>query len=307
MKSLSVILTGAFSYTGRYIGQELLRRRIPFQSLTNHPRPSIFPSASIPVAPLQFQDASLLISTLRKSTILVNTYWIRYPAKGISHETAVQNIGFLVQCAKQAGIQKIIHISVSNPSIESQLSYFKGKAEAEEIIQQSGIPYTILRPTLVFGKEDVLLHNIAWLLRHFPFFVFSSPSTCWIQPISAEEVGYFAVESIHSYTNQTIDVAGPEVVSMKEMVQKIGHACGYPRPMYSTSLGITMVAVRILNVMLHDRIITKEEILGLLKNHLASSQPPLGRVSFTDWLMQEGSSLCSHYINDYKRFFGQKN
>ncbi|MDD4029475.1 MAG: NAD(P)H-binding protein [Caldisericia bacterium] len=307
MKSVSVTLTGAFSYTGRYIGQELLRRKIPFQSLTNHPRPSVFPSASIPVAPLQFQDAPSLIATLRKSTILVNTYWIRYPAKGITHETAVQNIGFLVQCAKQAGIQKIIHISVSNPSIDSQLSYFKGKAEAEEIVQQSGIPYTILRPTLVFGKEDVLLHNIAWLLRHFPFFMFPSPSTCLIQPISAEEVGYIAVESIQSYTNQVVDVAGPEVLSMKDMVQKIGHACGYPRPMYSTSLGITMGAVRILNTFLRDRIITEEEILGLLTNHLVSSQPSLGRVSFTGWLMQEGSSLCSQYINDYKRFFGQKN
>jgi uncharacterized protein YbjT (DUF2867 family) len=123
----------------------------------------------------------------------------------------------------------------------------------------------------------------------------------------AEEVGYIAVESIHSYTNQTIDLAGPEVLSMKDMVQKIGHACGYPRPMYSTSLGITMAAVKILNAILRDRIITKEEMLGLLENHLVSSQPPLGRVSFTDWLMQEGSSLCSHYINDYKRFFGQKN
>jgi uncharacterized protein YbjT (DUF2867 family) len=303
MKSLSVTLTGAFSYTGRYIGQELLRRKISFQSLTNHPRPSVFPSASIPVAPLQFQDAPSLIATLRKSTILVNTYWIRYPAKGISHETAVQNIEFLVQCAKQAGIHKIIHISVSNPSKDSQLSYYKGKAEAEEIIQQSGIPFTILRPTLVFGKEDVLLHNIAWLLRYFPFFVFPSPSTCFIQPIFAEEVGCFAVESIHSYPNQTMDLAGPEVVSMKEMVQKIGRATGYTRPIYSTSLGITMAAVRILNTILHDRIITEEEILGLQNNLLVSSQPPLGKISFSDWLVQEGSSLCSHYINDYKRFF----
>jgi NADH dehydrogenase len=303
MNSLSVTLTGAFSYTGRYIGQELLRRKIPFQSLTNHPRPSVYPSASIPVVSLQFQDASLLISALQKSTILINTYWIRYPAKGISHETAVQNIGFLVQCAKQAGIQKIIHMSVSNPSPDSQLSYFKGKAEAEEIIQKSGIPFTILRPTLVFGKEDVLLHNIAWLLRHFPFFVFPSPSTCLIQPISAGEVGYFAVESIHPHTNQILDLAGPEIVSMKEMVQQIGRACGYPRPIYSTSLGISMAAVKILNAFLQDRIITEEEILGLLKNHLVSSQHPLGRVSFTDWLMQEGSSLSTQYINDYKRFF----
>ncbi len=303
MKSLAVSLTGAFSYTGRYIGQELLRRKIPFQSLTNHPRPSVYPSASIPVAPLQFQDAPSLIATLRKSTILINTYWIRYPAKGITHETAVQNIGFLVQCAKQAGIQKIIHISVSNPSPDSQLSYFKGKAEAEEIIQKSGIPFTILRPTLVFGKEDVLLHNIAWLLRHFPFFMFLSPSTCLIQPISAEEVGYFAVESIHSHTNQILDLAGPEIISMKEMVQQIGRACGYPRPIYSTSLGITMAAVKILNAFLRDRIITEEEILGLLKNHLVSSQPPLGRASFSNWLIQEGSSLSTQYINDYKRFF----
>ena len=131
--SFKVSLTGEFSYTGRYISYELIDKHNPIQALTNHPRHSLFPSNNIPVYPLQFSDAKAMIRALQKTNVLINTYWIRYPASGISHENAVRNIDFLVKCAKNAGIEKIIHVSVSNPSKDSTLSYFKGKAEAEEI------------------------------------------------------------------------------------------------------------------------------------------------------------------------------
>jgi NADH dehydrogenase len=251
-KSHKVSLTGAFSYTGRYISYELIANNIPFQAITNHPQHSLFPSQNIPVHPLQFQDASSMIDALRKTDIFINTYWIRYPANGVTHDTAVQDIDFMVQCAKKAGVKKIIHISVSNPSKDSKLSYFRGKAEAEE-------------------------------------------------------VGSIVFKCLTQYEDQVLDVAGPETFTMKEMVQLIGEACNHPKPVFSAPKWITMTAVFIINTILRDRTITREEISALLQNRLVSHQQPLGNVFFIKWLEEEGTSLCTNYINDYQRFFGKEN
>jgi len=304
MKHPTVSLTGAFSYTGRYIAYELINNSVSFQAITNHPRPYLFPSHSIPVVPLQFEDASVLTDALKKTSILINTYWIRYPAAGISHETAVQNSKILLECAKRAGVQRVVHISVSNPDIHSSMSYFRGKAQVEELLVSSGLPDTIIRPTLIFGKEDVLIHNIAWLLKHYPFFLMPAPSKYSIQPIYAEEVGQIVFNSMVSDKNETLDAAGPETWTMKEIIQLIGKACGYPRPVLATSTSVTFAAVTLLNKLLHDTVITPEEMQGLLENRLISSFPPLGKVSFCKWLKEEGKELCSHYINDYRRFYG---
>ncbi len=74
----------------------------------------------------------------------------------------------LFAAAKDAGVGKIVHISITNPSLDSPLPYFRGKAEVESALQKSGLRYAILRPTVIFGTEGILINNIAWIARHLP-------------------------------------------------------------------------------------------------------------------------------------------
>ena len=119
--------------------------------------------------PLDFGDFNdRLVESLRGADALYNTYWIRFATRQRSrHEVAVQNSRILIGAAVEAGVRRIVHISITNPSEDSPLPYFRGKALVEKAIHESGLSYAILRPTVLFSPEDVLINNIAWFLRRF--------------------------------------------------------------------------------------------------------------------------------------------
>ena len=77
---------------------------------------------------------------------------IRLPLR---HNADYHYVKTLFDCAKNAGVKKIVQVSVTNPSEEDPLPYYKGKANQEKTLRDSGVEYAIVRPTLVFGKEDI--------------------------------------------------------------------------------------------------------------------------------------------------------
>src|SRR6266550_5433919 len=171
------VVTGAFSYTGRFIARRLLDQGRRVRTLTNHPQRPGAQELDVEVAPLTFTDRAALVESLRGADIFYNTYWIRFRHGGLGFGDAVANTRVLMSAAVEAGVRKVVHISVSNPSLESHLDYYAGKARTEEIVRSSGLRWAVVRPTLVFGSEDILINNIAWLLRRMPMFVIPGPGT----------------------------------------------------------------------------------------------------------------------------------
>lgn len=301
-----VSLTGAFSYTGRYIARKLASEGIVFKAITNHPRPELFPDLKIDTAPLQFTNRVLMIEAMTGSDVFINTYWVRYPYHSITHEKAVENIQFLIDCAKQAKVKQFVHISVTNPTEDTSLSYFRGKALAEKAVRDSGLDYYILRPSLVFGVEDILINNIAWLLRAFPFFVLPSPMNYSAQPVFAVDVANSVFEMLMSKKSGTRDIVGKEVYRMDELVRLISIAISHPRRVLFLPKSIVLLFVRLLGVLLHDRVLTIDELQGLMENRLISQEEPLGNTSFREWILQEGPKLGKYYTNDFVRFYPTK-
>src|SRR3989442_5900057 len=185
------VVTGAFSYTGKYIAQRLLALGQPVKTLTR--RPPVDPDKHLSVAPLDFTDRDGLAGALRGASTLYNTYWVRFPRGRVTFEQAVANSERLIEAAVAAGARRIVHISVTNAEATSSLPYFKGKGLVEEAIKRSGLSYAIIRPTLIFGQEDVLLNNIAWFLRRMPGFGIPADGSYRVQPVFVEDVADLAV------------------------------------------------------------------------------------------------------------------
>ena len=165
------VVTGAFGYTGRYITARLLACGKRVRTLTGHPaRPNPFGGA-VEVAPLDFGNPGQLTRSLRGAETLYNTYWIRFPHGAATYEKAVENSRVLFRAAREAGVRRLVHISITQASQDSPFAYFRGKGLVEEALRESGLSHAILRPTVVFGPEGILINNIAWLLRRFSVFV----------------------------------------------------------------------------------------------------------------------------------------
>jgi len=295
------IVTGAFGFSGRYIARRLQACGEPVLALTNR-APG---TSSIQAAPLDFRNPQALADSMRGATVLYNTYWVRFAHGGFSHEGAVENSRILVRAAEQAGVKRIVHLSVTNPSPDSPLSYFRGKAAVEGIIRSSSLIYAIVRPALIFGSEDILINNIAWLLRRFPLFAIPGDGEYGLQPIFVEDLAAFAVESGHGRENVVVDAVGPEKYTYKELVQLIREAIHSRSRVFRAPPSLVWLASQLLGFLVRDVLLNREEMNGLMANLLVSNQSPAGTTSLRDWLRENAGTIGLTYASEIKRHYRQ--
>ncbi len=205
------VVTGAFSYTGKYVTRRLLKAGRRVRTLTGHPNRANEFGEQVEIAPMDFQNPGGLVQSLRGATVLYNSYWVRFSHGRATFDQAVANSRVLIQAAKEAGVHRIVHLSIANPSVDSHLPYYSGKAQVERAIIDSGLSYAILRPTVNFGVEDILINNIAWFVRRFPVFAIPGSGQYRIQPIFAEDIADLAVSAARKKANLILDAVGPEI------------------------------------------------------------------------------------------------
>ena len=203
------VVTGAFGFSGQQIAKRLLLRGEKVRTLTNHPQPGSPLFGRVQVSPLDFADTKQMTESMRGASVVYNTYWVRFSYGGFSHERAVQNTKALIHAAEAAGVKRIVHVSITNPSIDSPLPYFKGKAELEHAIRSSSLSYAILRPAVLFGEGDILINNIAFMLKRFPLFAIPGSGEYHVQPIFVNDVAELAVDGGHRSDSYTVDAVGP--------------------------------------------------------------------------------------------------
>ncbi|HSL29092.1 MAG TPA: NAD(P)H-binding protein [Anaerolineales bacterium] len=299
---MKIAVTGAFSYSGKYITRRLLDRGEEVITLTGHPnRPDPF-AGKVKTYPLDFDEASMTRS-LQGVEVLVNTYWVRFDKGENTQPRAVENTRKLVSAAKAAGVTRIVHISIANPSAESPLPYYWGKAANEKAVIESGLSYAILRPTVLIGTEDILINNIAYFLRRFPFFFIPGNGSYRIQPVYIEDLADLAVEGVYRKDNYIIDAVGPDSYTFKEFVRLIGEKIGARRPLISVPPRLALLAAQVISLFVGDVVLTPEEVKGLMGNLLVSKDPPLGKTAFRDWLQANKNTVGTKYASELQRHY----
>jgi uncharacterized protein YbjT (DUF2867 family) len=305
MHSMNVV-TGAFGYIGRYIAARLLESGEPVKTITTHPnKPNPFGSA-VEALPYNFDRPAALVESLRGTTTLYNTYWVRFEYGGTTFEQAVRNTMTLFACARRAGVEKIVHISVTNASLDSRLPYYRGKARQEQALMDSGVPYAIVRPTLVFGKEDILVNNMAWLIRKFPIFPIFGSGAYKLQPVYVGDLAAIAVGCAKDTRSIVVDAIGPETFTFEEFVKllaakiKPGVKLVHTPPVIGIALG------RAIGLLVKDVILTRDELRGLMEEMLTSEQAPNGTTRFSEWLEAHKAELGGSYTSELGRHFRWK-
>ncbi|MCB9837799.1 MAG: NAD(P)H-binding protein [Phycisphaeraceae bacterium] len=294
-------VTGAFGYSGRYIAQRLLDDDRDVITLTNSPARDHDFGDRIPAHPLCFDDPEALACSLEGVGVLYNTYWVRFNHKSFNHADAVRNTMILFDAAKRAGVRRVVHVSITNPSEDSPLEYFSGKARLERALRESGLSHAILRPTVLFGKEDILINNIAWALRRLPVFGVFGDGAYRLQPIHVDDLAALAVEHGAGQESVTINAIGPETFTYRELVKAVGVAIGRRRPIFGVPPGLGYLVGSVLGRLVGDVLITREEIRGLMADLLCVETPPTGPTRLTEWMSTCSGTLGRQYTSELAR------
>ncbi len=295
------VVTGAFGYTGKYIARRLLKEGHTVRTLTNTtPMDDPF-DGTVDSRPLDFSSVDRLAASLEGVSVLYNTYWVRFNHGNFSHSAAVDNTRILFAAAKKAGVRRIVHVSITNPSEDSPFEYFRGKALLEKELMNLGISYDILRPAVIFGEEDILIHNIAWMLRRFPVFGLFGDGEYGIQPVHVEDFAELAVEMGAKTDNIVMDAVGPESFTYRRLVEAIGKAIGCSRPFINLPPWLGLLAGKAVGLITHDVVITREEIGGLMAGLLAVKSKPIGKIKLTRWAHENRDTIGRVYASELAR------
>ena len=297
------VVTGAFGYIGRYLARRLLERGESVRTITTHvDKPNPFGPA-VEAFPYSFDDPAALTRILRGATTLFNTYWVRFDHAGSSFEKAVRNTETLFRSAREAGVTRIVQVSVTRCSLDSPLPYYRGKARQEEALRASGVPFSIVRPTLVFGREDVLVNNIAWLLRTFPVFPVFGSGSYRVQPVFVEDLARIAVDAARDEPGQVVDAIGPETFTFEELLRLVASAVRPGARFVHVPPRLGVAAGKLVGLFLGDVVLTRDELRGLMDEMLTSTQAPNGTTRFSGWLAAHRDEVGDSYTSEMARHF----
>ena len=295
------IVTGAFGFSGKYIAARLLRMGVVVRTVTNSVNRQNPFGNEVEARPFHFDDHRRMVSALAGGDVLYNTYWVRFNHDDFTHSMAVDNTAKLFAAAKEAGVRRVVHISITNPSEDSELEYFSGKARLERQLKESGLSYSILRPTVLFGKEDILMNNIAWALRRLPVFGVFGDGKYRLQPIFVDDLAELAVHEGQSEENRIIDAIGPETFTFRELVRMVAEMIGKRRLIISVSPGLGFFAASLIGKIVGDVFLTREEISGLMQNLLCTDSEPTGKTKLTEWVRDHAAGLGLRYTSELAR------
>jgi nucleoside-diphosphate-sugar epimerase len=296
-------VTGAFGYSGKYIARRLLADGCHTITLTNSTDRANEFGGRLTAYPFNFDKPDKLVKSLRGVAVLYNTYWVRFNHPTFTHADAVQNTLTLFEAAQRAGVRRVVHVSITNPSEDSHLEYFRGKARLERALRESGLSYAILRPTVLFGKEDILINNIAWALRHLPVMGVFGDGQYLVQPIHVDDLAALAVAQGRQadLPDTIINAIGPETYTYRDMVVEIAKQIGVRRPIMSVPPALGYLTGKVLGAFVDDVMITREEIEGLMSGLLYVDAPPAGTTRLSGWLGPNKDTLGRRYTSELAR------
>jgi NADH dehydrogenase len=297
------VVTGAFSFTGKYITRRLLAVGNRVKTLTGHPDRNHPFGEAVPAAPFNFENPAALTASLAGATTLYNTYWIRFERGQVTFDRAVANTKVLLKAAREAGLRRIVHISIARADEHSPFPYYRAKKQAERAVRESGLSWVIVRPTVLFGKESILFNNIAWLLRRFPVFAVPSSGRGLLQPVHVDDVAELAVEAGQGETCQCIEAAGPEVFAYDEVVGLIAKTIGSHARLLRVKPQRLLQFTRLINGLVHDVLLTADEIEALTHDLLVSPTTPSGHTAFSRWIKRHADTLGTSYHSELARHF----
>lgn len=291
------LVTGAFGNTGSAIARELdaVGRRV--RTLTSRSAPADG-SDTIERRPLDFDDAAGLVASFDGVDTFYNTYWMRTGDDQGRYDLAVERCRRLITAAEEAGVRRIVHLSVANASAGAAYPYFRGKAAVEKTLESSSTPAAIVGPALVFGGDSVLLNNLAWMLRRLPVFAVAGRGDYRVRPVHVDDLARTCVAAGARETTEMIDAVGPDRPTYRELVDHLRDAVGSRALVISAPTSAVLAGGKVIGWTRRDQILTRGELESTVDGLADTDGDATGASSVMKWITEHADTLGLTYFNE---------
>jgi len=312
-----IAITGALSYTGRYITQLLINRfganNIRIVNICNRKQKNPFADTGLELIeyPYSFQNPSDMSKALEGSRLFVATYFTRFDNFQVSRNQVVDNAKTLVDCALEAGVERYVYTSHTQSNIASHIPYIAGKAKVEAYVKDKFAGrYGIVKPCTIFGdtpEESIVVNNLAYLLRTFPVMAVVGDGRYPLHPVHVRDMARLCVETgldDQGEGEYDWDAVNPEKMDFIDLLTTtrdiIGTRCWLQT---HVPLDLAYWCTKPLNWYHQDILIDKTDV-ELMTHHITCShKEPLGRIKFSDWIWENRHELGRQYISSLQRYY----
>lgn len=276
---------GGSGFIGSYIAERLTEQDCQLTIATRRRERAkasllVLPGAQLVEADIHRPEA--LEQLISGHDAVINMVGILHGSAAQFDKAHVQLTEKVIAACRSQGVRRLIHISALGADERGPSLYQQSKGRAEARVRESGLEWTLLRPSVVFGHGDSFLNMFASLLRKAPFLPLAGAKTRFA-PIWAGDVAHAvaACLSRRAAIGQSLDLAGPGVYTLAELVSLVGRHIGKPRPVIALPQGLAMLQAALMECLPGPALISRDNVRSLSVDNVSDQPFPAALLGFS--------------------------
>lgn len=272
-----VLVLGGTGFVGRSVCERLVRAgwrvTVPTRRAVNARAVQHLPGLDVVAADVH--DPAALARLLPGHNAVVNLVAILHGTAAAFERVHVGLPRQLAQACQAAGVRRLVHISALGADAQGPSMYQRSKAAGEALLQAAGLDLTVLRPSVIFGAHDRFLNLFARLQSVFPLMPLAGAHTRF-QPVWVEDVAHAVVACLQqpSTVGQTIECAGPEVMTLAELVRLAGRFGSRERPVWPLPMALGRLQAALMELAPGEPLMSRDNVDSMRVDNVASGRLP---------------------------------
>jgi len=269
-----LLVTGGTGFVGGHLIRRLQQEGLPARVLTRHPdRAQTLREIGVEIVPGDILDEPSLEKAAEGIERVIHLVGIIQEAPGMTfRDVHVEGTRNVIAAAKKAGVRHLFYQSALGTRPGAKSDYHRTKWEAEELVRQSGIPHTILRPSLIYGAGDKFTVRLSEILKLSPIMPVIGSGKSRVQPIYIDDVVSCIVKVMtgDAFLNEIYEIGGPDQLTYEEVTKTIAEAMGINRPAVHVPLLFLKPMARALETLLPNPPLTTNQLVMLQEDNVCS-------------------------------------
>lgn len=269
-----ILVTGATGFVGSHLVKRMRQEGLKVRAVTRTPaKAQSLADLGVEVVPGEIADPASLEAAAQGCDRVIHLVGIIQEGRGFTfrsvHVEGTQNV---LDAAKKAGIGHFVYQSAVGSREGAKSEYHRTKWEAENLVRAGGIPYTILRPSLIYGPGDLFTIRISEMIKVSPVLPVIGTGRSKVQPIFIDDV----VECIRkivtgeSFLNKIYEIGGPDELTYEEVTKAIAAAMGVDRPVVHMPLFFMRTMAMVAEAILPKPPVTTDQLIMLQEDNVCS-------------------------------------
>ncbi len=271
-----ILVIGGTGFVGSNLIRRMRQNKLPLRALVRNPdKAQALADLGIEAVPGELSDKASLEKAVEGVERVIHLVGIIQEAPGVTFKGVhVEGTRNLVEAARRAGVRHFFYQSALGARPGAKSEYHKTKWQAEELVRASGIPYTILRPSLIYGPGDQFTLRLAEVIRQSPVLPVIGSGKSKVQPIAIDDVVSCIVKAVSSdvFLNESYEIGGPEQLTYEEVTRAIAGAMGIRRPAVHVPMLFMRPVARVLESVLPKPPVTTDQLIMLREDNICSTR-----------------------------------